>query len=529
MRTALIVGSGPAAAGAAIALARLDDLRITVVDIGARLEPDLQKTAQDLSGQRPDEWDADLLAEIIGQPVRTAGRGLPRKRAFGSDFPFRNLGQLDGITATTGANSDVISGAYGGFSNLWGAQVMPFARSVVDEWQVGSLDEHYRAVLGEIPYAAEEDDLAGHFPLLGRADPLPPLTKRSLHALANYDRHRQRLHRWGITMGKARLAMRGSSCVLAGLCHTGCPYGLVYSASHTFDRLRAEGRIEYRDGVLVTGISESKEGVRVVARDLPTNERVEFTADRAFIACGGIGTTRLVAGSLKLLDRDISMAESQQFVLPTLSVGPTRDPGAPLFTLNQFNQTLAEDDRAYNLAQIHYYTYNPAFVDALPAPLRWRASAVARSQLLRRLSVAIGYLPSWRSPRVNLRLQAASEGELPNVSVSGGPMPDAGRSMMIRTILRLTRAGFLLDLYPLLPMLSVSKAGKSYHFGGSFPHCGDNADATGSDRLGRVGGWSRVHLVDASVFPSVPATTFTLTVMANAHRIATEAGHLPWQ
>jgi choline dehydrogenase-like flavoprotein len=101
--------------------------------------------------------------------------------------------------------------------------------------------------------------------------------------------------------------------------------------------------------------------------------------------------------------------------------------------------------------------------------------------------------------------------------------------MLIRTILKLTRAGFLLDLYPLLPLLSVSGAGKSYHFGGSFPHCGGDAGVTGSDRLGRVGGWSRVHLVDASVFPSVPATTFTLTVMANAHRIATEAGELPWQ
>jgi hypothetical protein len=30
----------------------------------------------------------------------------------------------------------------------------------------------------------------------------------------------------------------------------------------------------------------------------------------------------------------------------------------------------------------------------------------------------------------------------------------------------------------------------------------------------------RVHLVDASVLPSVPATTITLGVMANAHRIA---------
>ena len=35
--------------------------------------------------------------------------------------------------------------------------------------------------------------------------------------------------------------------------------------------------------------------------------------------------------------------------------------------------------------------------------------------------------------------------------------------------------------------------------------------------------WNRIHLVDGAVFPSVPATTFTLTVMANAHRIASES------
>jgi choline dehydrogenase-like flavoprotein len=40
--------------------------------------------------------------------------------------------------------------------------------------------------------------------------------------------------------------------------------------------------------------------------------------------------------------------------------------------------------------------------------------------------------------------------------------------------------------------------------------------------LGRVGSWQRIHLVDASVFPNVPAMTFGLTIMANAHRIAYE-------
>ena len=44
-----------------------------------------------------------------------------------------------------------------------------------------------------------------------------------------------------------------------------------------------------------------------------------------------------------------------------------------------------------------------------------------------------------------------------------------------------------------------------------------------SDLLGRPLGASRIHVVDASVLPSIPATTITFGVMANAHRIGQEA------
>ena len=44
-----------------------------------------------------------------------------------------------------------------------------------------------------------------------------------------------------------------------------------------------------------------------------------------------------------------------------------------------------------------------------------------------------------------------------------------------------------------------------------------------TDRLGRLHGLSRIHVVDASVLPSIPATTITFSVMANAHRIGIEA------
>jgi choline dehydrogenase-like flavoprotein len=51
----------------------------------------------------------------------------------------------------------------------------------------------------------------------------------------------------------------------------------------------------------------------------------------------------------------------------------------------------------------------------------------------------------------------------------------------------------------------------------------DKPSGLESDVLGRPAGLQRVFVVDASVLPSIPATTITLPVMANAHRIASHS------
>jgi choline dehydrogenase-like flavoprotein len=83
-----------------------------------------------------------------------------------------------------------------------------------------------------------------------------------------------------------------------------------------------------------------------------------------------------------------------------------------------------------------------------------------------------------------------------------------------------------LDLWPVFPKTIFASGAKSYHFGGTFPHRMTGGTPLSSDREGRPSGFETIHLIDASVFPSVPATTFTFTIMANAHRIACEAAGL---
>jgi ferredoxin len=527
--TAIIIGSGAAAAGAALALSRRDNLAITVIDIGLQLESDRAQLIETLASASPDEWDEQTIELISKQPAAARHPGIPEKRVFGSNYPFRNVGQLGDLTAVNGAATALISAAYGGFSNVWGSQIMPFTAAAFESWPVpaATMRYHYESILRHIPFAGEEDDLAASFPLMRPPVPLPSMSSRSQRVLAAYEKHKARIKDRGIIIGKARLAFDAAKCVRCGMCMTGCPYQLIYSAAQTFDALRRAGRVTFKSGFLALQLVAEADQAAVITKEIATGRIRRFEADRVFVACGAIGTTRLVANSLGLFDVDLPMLESRQFVLPLLSLHATEDPRHKRdFTLNQFNMVVAPDGDASDLSTIHFYTFNSAFIDSLPPVLRARSAEWLQVQLLRRLTVAFGYLPSWNSPRLRMHIgSSCGQPGLPEFHISS-EAPPRGQTQMLRAVmLRLIQSARVLDLYPVLPMLRLSAAGKSYHWGGSFPHMTDrNRPATfSSDALGRVGSWERIHLVDAAVFPAVPAMTYGLTVMANAHRIASES------
>ena len=230
MTTNLIIGSGPAAAGAALALAEDPRQQITVVDVGHQLELPNQAAVKRLASAEPSHWESRDLELVTHQPIAGSASGLPEKRAYGSDFPFSNRGQLDGIDVVGDVNASVVSGAYGGLSNVWGSQVMVFTPETFDDWPISfsDMEPHYREILDHIPYAAEDDALAARFPLVARADRLPDLAPRTTDVLRRSARHHARLSGAGILVGRARLAFRAPDCIRCGMCMTGCPHSLIY-------------------------------------------------------------------------------------------------------------------------------------------------------------------------------------------------------------------------------------------------------------------------------------------------------------
>ncbi|MER8521406.1 hypothetical protein NKI48_17700 [Mesorhizobium sp. M0644] len=536
MPSSIIIGSGPAAAAAVLALSGKSDEKITVFDPGTVLDVQTQEVISRLSKLRVGDWDEEDVRRIGLQPKRVQSDSLPEKRSYGSDFPFVNKGQLDGVHSQGRVNSAVISCAYGGFSNVWGAQIMPFSAATFKRWPFGfsNMEEHYRTILGHIPFAGESDDLDEWFPLIGSPHPLPPLAPRTQMVLANYDRHRDRVRSTGITIGRARLAFSAPECQPCGLCMTGCPRSLIYSASHSFDRFRRSGRIDYHSGLLAVRVGQEADTAVVEARELSSGRIQRFAADRVFVGCGAIGTTRLILGSLGS-DQPVHLSESAQFVLPMMSVKPTPDPRTRReFTLNQFNMVIGRDDEGFDVSQVHFYPFNHAYYDALPGFLQHPAAAFATDRLLSRLTVGLGYLPSWASPKIRITAQVpAAPDELPRITLTSEGFSETrvrGKDVpptLPDVIKRIYRAAPYLDLWPVTSQMLWSGGAKSYHFGGSFPHASErDARSATTDRVGRLARWDRIHLIDGSVFPNVPATTFTLTVMANSHRIACEAMEL---
>jgi len=531
MRSAIIVGSGPAAAGAALALTAGDECAVTVVDIGTDLEPSLQAARDRAGGLPPTAWDPEDIRLIAATAVRDAAvEGLPEKRSYGSDYPFRDAGQLAPLAVESGVASGMISSAYGGYSTVWGAQFLSNSDAAFRDWPVtaGEMAPHYAAVLAAVPFSATDDDLAAVLPLHARPLPPMPLSPRAAAVLANYERNRESLNRAGLLLGQSRVAVRSPECVRCGMCMTGCPYSLIYSAAQTFDQLRARGRITYASGLLAVGLEEDGAAATVVARHQVTGETHRFSADRVFVACGAVGTTRLVLDSLRWYGRDVVLHESAQFVLPFVSRRSTGNPLAQqLHALGQLSALLQVGEPGAEPLHLQLYTYNPAFIDALPGPLRGDAARPRLGPLLDRLSVSLGYLPSSMSPRLRVRLiEPAPGGGRAPLAISRDPSSPDPSPVLRALAKRLLRLAPRLDLWPVIPRLALSAPGKSYHWGGTFPHDPGVPRGPGqltTDRTGRLPAWQRIHLVDAAVAPSLSATSFTLTLMANAHRIAAES------
>lgn len=504
----IVVGSGPS--GLAVTLALLARGRkVTMIDGGKTRDPASLARQAEMAATPPDEWSSKQIDEWQA-PQFTPEPGIARR--YGSDHAQIPVKQtLEGTADWFAARA---SHAVGGLSNVWGAAVLPSRQTDIASWPISieDLKPHYRAVTDIMPMSGRPDRLEKLFPAVSMSCRQPlragPQGRR---LLGRFDEVGDMLASEGVHVGQARQAV-APNCNYCGMCLHGCPWDQIFSAGDALEGLKCNPNFTYLPKRLAMRFSETAGQTHLQLKD-----GTSLTADRLYLAAGVLETAQIVLASHSNPRRSLTLQDSQHFFLPLLhkwksDACPETDP----------HHTLTEafveiDDPAISPFLIHtqIYGWNEFYARDMIASYGDKLSFAAPlfRALSRRLMVAQTFLHSDHCAQISLSL-AKGDDRL-SVELQDNPKTTLVMEATKRKLAKsLGRAG----LHALRFASRAGLPGSSFHSGGTLPMSAVPV-ALQTDTEGRLHGLDRVYVVDASVMSSIPATTITLTVMANAHRI----------
>src|SRR5262249_8871163 len=159
-----VVGSGISGIFAAHALATRG-LSVTILDVGETLDASRQMAVDELHDLLPEHWPSaayDLIRENS-----TFNKGvLPKKVHFGSDYIYANDRTFAPIRVMPKGRVPYPTFAKGGFSNIWGAAVLPPAECDMSDWPIprSQMEPYFRKVAQILPLCGGEGTLSDAFP-----------------------------------------------------------------------------------------------------------------------------------------------------------------------------------------------------------------------------------------------------------------------------------------------------------------------------------------------------------------------------
>jgi len=529
-REVIVVGSGPA--GVACAAALLEKgVPVTLLDAGLTLEPARKNEVARLAAIPPPLWDAAAVSTVKGNIV-SSKKGIPLKLLFGSDFPYRDAEKfLPCSLENIGLRPSL---ALGGFSNVWGAAMLPYLDADMPDWPVknAQLAQHYAASARIAGLAGAHDDLEKFFPLFVENPPSLELSRQSRILHGNLQRHRAELATRGIFFGASRLAVRAATaatpgCVYCGMCMYGCPYGYIYNSADTVARLQRNPAFHYQPGIVVDRVAESADTAEITGRHMESREPFRAAASRVYLAAGAISTTGILLRSLDAFDQPVRIKDSQYFLLPLLMGRKAKGMRhESLHTLSQLFMEIIDPKVSQHTVHLQLYSYNDLIGGALRdsfGPVAGKIDKLVH-EFEDRLMIVQGYLHSDFSSQISVTLSSGADAQSSQLLLRP-EINKATKPAVRRVVSKLLGQSLLMGAAPLPPMLQIAEPGRGFHSGGSFPMRAAPGKFE-TDTLGRPSGFARIHAVDATVFPNIPATTITFSAMANAHRIGWESASL---
>lgn len=490
----IIVGSGPSGVSAAWPLT---EAGIEVLMLDAALEHPLPQPPTGNIGQfrrDPNRWKIQLGEDLGGLFVvgdYSPKLSTPLARRIVSSF-FARSGLI--------TNNFVGVGSYekGGLSTIWGANAAVYDDDDLAGFPISRCDllPSYQSVIRRI-------GVSGNFDADLGIENGPALTAPAAHVLQAY---KNAIPAHGFHLARANNAVLTTpradrqACAACGLCLWGCERRSIYTSVYDVASLSQRSNFTYRPRAVAQAVAASVHGPVIF---LDGGERI--AAPCVILATGTLTTSALVLRYLKKKSAPLltNPVGAMAFVVPRLIGVPLPDES---FSLAQLSYQI-QMETALVSGAIYGSDTLPLTEIANRLPFSRSVALKVSRALAPAVLLATSYLPGEYSANT---LSVGDDA----IIIDGGHQATSA-SLLKRGLKQLSKHVRRMGAYPIFGSLTLSTPGADLHYAGTLPMGGAEVSIEGAVR-----DCPGLYVVDGAVLPSLPARHCTLTIMANADRIA---------
>ena len=526
----LIVGSGPSGSHAAMEAAA-GGRKVALLEIGYSDDQppkfDQSKTFSEIRRSDPDQ-QAYFLGENPVTVLRNQGRAGPHLTPA-RQYMIRNMDQL--FPLESDSFLPLQSSGLGGLGVSWGANC--FALEDYELERVGispaAMPAYYAGAAAEVGISGRTDDALT--PLIANLDhgviqPPLPLDSNAETILRRYQAGEDRYKASGIYLGQSLLAMLSQDLgdrhanPQTDMDFWGDAGKSVYRPRYTIEKLKAFPNFTHLAGRLAQRFRSAPDAVILECRNLEAGAPEAFSARKLLLAAGAINSGRLALASSRDYQSRLPILCNPNHWVAAVNLAmlgkPARDRRHSLSQLTVLMRAEC-DGPDYVLAQIYSYRSLLLFRLLKDIPLPPKQGLLFLRLLATAFTCVNIHFPDRPSADRWIQLEARNSGDV----LRAGTTYSADEKAWIQSHEgRLLR--FLAGLRCIPMGVNKPLHGASIHYAGTLPYSPEDRPYTTAPD-GRLRHAPNVYVADGASWRFMPAKGLTLTLMANARRVAAQA------